>query len=470
MVQILFATQSDQSRSLPLSAQLLVNLFTEKQSPGAKSQAPLFGVPGMTAFAACGTSGPVRGFWLLNDILYAVSADSLYSVALSGATVLVGSHISGSQVVSMSDNGTQLCIVNGAAGWIYTIAGGLVPITSPAFYPANTVTFFDGYFVFDRAGTNEFFISALYDGLSYNGLDFATAEAQPDFVVATTQNLQLLFIFCQTHIEMWYDAGTADFPFQRYAGGVINYGCVSPYTILKQDGAIFFLGADKVFYRLQANIPIRISTHAIEHIIAQDFDITAALCFTYTLEGHKFINLVLPYSMVSLVYDISTGLWHNRESWDQNSVSLGRWRANCAINAYGKNYVGDAFNGNVSLVDWTVYTEQGNTIRGRAVSATLHQDRKRLFMSRFELDVQAGVGLASGQGSDPQIMMQVSVDGGQTFRTLQPWRSMGMIGQYLKRLRWLRQGQGRQLTIAVEITDPVPRVLIAAHADISIGM
>jgi hypothetical protein len=47
---------------------------------------------------------------------------------------------------------------------------------------------------------------------------------------------------------------------------------------------------------------------------------------------------------------------------------------------------------------------------------------------------------------------------------------MGAIGQYLKRLRWLRQGQGRQIVFMLSITDPVPRTIIAAHVDFSVGM
>lgn len=468
MPAILFAQESAESRSLPLSAQRLVNLFVESQPQGAKSQTPLFGVPGMSAFAAAG-NGPIRGGWVMGGTAYVVSNTQLYSLATDGTATLLGDGIGGTNNVSMSDNGTQLCIVNGANGWIYSVATGLIQIASDAFYPANTVTFYDGYFVFDRIGTNEFFLSALYDGTSYNGLDFASAESQPDFVTATMQNLELLFIFCQAHIEIWYDAGSADFPFQRYSGGALNYGCVSPLTVVKQDGALFFLGSDKVFYRMQGNTPFRVSNHPMEHIIAQDPNITQAFCFAYTLEGHKFVVLTLPASQRTLVLDISANnRWHERESWDQNNVTLNRWRANCAF-VYNENtYFGDAYNGNVNLCDWSVYTELGNTIRGLAYSIAYHQDRKRLFFSRFELDIQNGVGAADAP--DPQIALSWSIDGARTWKTLQPWRSMGRVGEYLKRLRWLRMGNGRQWVFCISITDPVPRVIIAAHADWSVGM
>jgi hypothetical protein len=57
-------------------------------------------------------------------------------------------------------------------------------------------------------GTNQWFLSALYDGFSYDALQFASAEALPGEVVATAQNLQLLYVFTTSHIELWYNAGT----------------------------------------------------------------------------------------------------------------------------------------------------------------------------------------------------------------------------------------------------------------------
>jgi len=471
VTQILFAVESAESRSPPLNSERLVNFFTERQSQGAKSQTPLFGVPGLTLYATAG-SGPIRGEWYMANVQYVVSGEQLYQINTDGTSLLLGSGILGTGVVSMSDNGTQLCIVNSAQGFIYSVAGGFQQITDPAFYPANTVTFFDGYFVFDRIGTNQFFLSSLYDGTTYNGLDFASAESSSGWLVGTCQNLQLLFLFKEDLIELWYDAGASDFPFQRYAGGVIDRGCLSPYTILKQDNAIFFLGNNGVFYRLQANVPIRVSNHAMEHIIAQEVDRAGISCLTYTWEGHQFVSMTLPTLQRTLVFDISTGKWHERESWDQNNQSLGRWRGNVAMDAIdgGQALIGDAFNGNIWRVDGNNFTEGGNTIRGLAFSVMIHADRKRVFISRFELDIQAGVGLTTGQGSNPQIMLAWSKDGGETFGSLQPWRSMGQQGRYLTRLRWMRMGQARQWCFCLSCTDSVRRVIIAAHADLAEGM
>jgi len=74
------------------------------------------------------------------------------------------------------------------------------------------------------------------------------------------------------------------------------------------------------------------------------------------------------------------------------------------------------------------------------------------------------------QGADPQIMLSVSDDGGRTFSLLQKWRSMGKLGEYTKRLRWLKMGQFRQRQIRLEVTDPVRRNIVGVYTDVSEGL
>lgn len=473
MPEIVFGLESYQSRSLPLSAQRLVNCFLEAQPQGAKSQVPLFGHPGLSNFVVVQDTPfnvGVRGMWNFRGVLYAVIGQELYRINSSGGYKKIGDGISGTSPVSMADNGTQLVIVNGTEGYLVDSSDVFQQIVDPNFYSANTVLFFDDYFVYDHRGTNQFFLSALGDGLSYNGLDFASAEAQPGFLTTIAQNMQLLFLFAQNHIEMWYDAGLASFPFQRYAGGVIERGCISPRSVVLQDDALFFLGADKVFYRLQGNVPIRISTHAIEHAFQSYGDITDAFSFTYTFEGHKFVVLTFPSVPHTWVYDISTKLWHERESMTSSEVSIGRWRGNCAVEIYGKVLIGDYNSSVIGYLDWGNKTEYGNTIQMMATSSTLHQDRLPIFIGRLELDMQVGTSDGTGQGADPKVYLQWSKDGAQTWSKIQPARSLGKIGEYLTRIRWLNIGRAYQFVFRIIITDPVLRVLIGTHSDIDVGM
>lgn len=468
MAEILLAVESSRSRAPQLNSERLLNFMTERQPAEAKGQAPLFGCPGIDTF--CNTMGaPSRGACMFQGSAMFVQGRFLWEIKANGAFVLQGVGIGGALPVGMGSNGVQLMIVNGVHGYTFDFTNGLQQVTSPAFQAARTVDVLDDYFLFDARDTREWFISSLLDGQTYSGLDFASAEGGQGNVIAVRQNLQLVFIFCVDHIEIWYDAGTADFPFQRYTGGIINYGTISPYAIVKQDGALFFLGADHVFYRLQANVPIRVSTHPIERLIAAEPDIQNATTYTFTVEGHKLIFLTLPHQQMTLCYDISTGKWHERDSVDAKYQSLGQYRASCALEAYSQVLVGDAYDGHIGQINWNTFTEYGLPMRGLIDSVTQHHDRMNIFCSRFELDVEAGVGLTVGQGSDPQFMLRKSTDGGMTHGPPQPWRSLGKQGEYKRRLRWLRQGKARQMGWRLEITDPVRWTIIAVHADIAVG-
>lgn len=469
MAIIPFATQSYRSPALPVSSQRCRNMYAEQQPQNAKTQVALFGAPGLVSFASVG-SGPIRGMWNMNEMVYVVSGSSLYSVSSTGVATQLGIGISGTNIVSMSDNGTQLCIVNGVNGYIYSTATGFIRIVDPAFNPADVVTFFDEYFVFNWTGTNKFFISNILDGTTYDALAFASAEVQPDYVLSIVNQQENLLIFGTRSIETWYDSGDVNFPFARYDGATIERGLGAALATVKEDNSVFFLGNDLIFYRLNGVVPVRVSTHAIEAAWRQYGTTSDAYCFSITYEGHKWVVITFPSANATWVFDIATELWHERMSFNTDGSEMGRWRGAQFVYCYGKNLIGDAYTNTIGYFNSSTYTEYGNPIIGELVAPVIHADRHRVFMSRFELDVQTGIGLTTGQGSDPQIMVNWSDDGGRTYSQLQQWNTMGKIGEYLIRLRWLRLGQFRQRVMKVTISDPVPRCIIANSVDIEAGL
>jgi hypothetical protein len=463
-LKIPFATQSYRSQSLPISAQRCVNMYAEKQSPDAKTDVAVFGCPGMVLFGTCG-SGPIRGMHKMGGVAYVVSGPTLYSVTSTGTATAIGGEVSGTGPVSMDNNGTQLVIVNGTNGYLYSALLGFVLISDTDFNAADTVQFFDQRFTFDWKNTNKWFASDLLDGTSYNALVFASAETRPDNVKAVVLNKQILLVFGDKTIEPWQDVGAANFPFERVPGVVIERGLAAPHATAKEDNSVFFLGEDRRFYRLDGLTPIGISTPAIDAEWQTYTTVSDAYCFAYGWSGHKFIVVNFPTANKTFVYDISTSLWHERESWDMNGRSLGRWRGNCHLPCYDRELIGDAYSGKIGYLSASTYTEFDTTVQALVTSPPIHSDRKRLFISRLEIDMEAGVGINTGQGSDPQVMMRSSKDGGRSYSTRQIWKSAGAIGANRSRLRWLRLGQARERVFELTISDPVKRTIIAAHGD-----
>lgn len=149
--------------------------------------------------------------------------------------------------------------------------------------------------------------------------------------------------------------------------------------------------------------------------------------------------------------------------------TLGAWRANCGVNWMGMALVGDMYSGVIGLSDFTNFTEYGNPMRLLITSPPIQSDRKRVFIRRFEVDVQTGVALESGQGSDPQLRLDWSKDGGMTFGPQLMSRSMGKTGEYAKRLRWLSLGESRAWVLRLTCTDPVRRTIIGTYIDQAVG-
>lgn len=469
MGQVQFATQSYTDTSLPVGSQRLVNLYAERCPPDAKTQVAVKGSPGVVSFGSAG-SGPIRGWSLMGGVLYLVSGTSLYSMSSTGAATFLGSVISGSGPVSMDNNGTQIVIVNGVHAYEYSVAGGFTVVNDVDFNAAKTVRFIDQRFAFDWAGTNKWFVSDTLDGTSADALAFASAESHPDNVIAIEIQHETIIVFGDTSIELWQNVGAANFPFERVPGATIDRGLASAYAIAKEDNTVFFLGEDCIFYKMPAGSITRISTHALEHEWARYAVVSDAVCYSYTFAGHKFIGLTFPTQSRTFEFDIASGLWHERQSWDLNGNPMGLWRFFCVIEAYGKTLVGDAFSGAVGYLSDTTYTELGNVMQGLAVAPSIHGDLKRMFHAGFYLDVETGVGIASGQGSSPQIMLDWSDDGGHTYTDQQEWTSLGAAGAYKTRVRWKRLGWSWDRRYRVTISDPVTRTILAAHADLMMGM
>jgi hypothetical protein len=63
------------------------------------------------------------------------------------------------------------------------------------------------------------------------------------------------------------------------------------------------------------------------------------------------------------------------------------------------------------------------------------------------------------------MTLEWSKYGGITWSTLQLPRSMGLIGEYINRLRWINLGNSRTWVFRLTCTDPVRRYVIGAYAD-----
>lgn len=65
-------------------------------------------------------------------------------------------------------------------------------------------------------------------------------------------------------------------------------------------------------------------------------------------------------------------------------------------------------------------------------------------------------------GTDPQVMLRTSNDGGRTYVS-ERWRSAGKTGEYTRRVRWTRCGSARRRVYEVIVSDPIPWRITGAY-------
>ena len=456
-----------ESDSLPISAQECTNFYPNIAQAPALNQETLFGTPGLTQVAKASDIENCRGAHEMNGVPYFVIGNKLYSMSSSYALTDHG-QIAGSGRVSMADNGTQLLLlVPGGNGYIYNHVADTFAQITDADFTANgnpqQVVFIDGFFCL-TTDTKKFIVSALNDGLSYNALDFGTAESDPDEIVAPIVFKNQLFIGGSQTIEAFQNIGGADFPFQR-TGLFLSKGISSPFSIQSIQDTFVFVGAgtneSPAIWALNGNNVAKISTTAIDKELsalteAQILDIYS---WAYAEKGAYFVGFALPGT--TLVYDTISKRWHERKSFVDGS--LGAYRVNALVRAYNQLWAGDLVDGRIGLLAQNVYTEYDTEIRRTIVTQPFQNNMDSFVLPELELTVESGVGNSSA--ADPKVGLERSVDG--KIWSDARYRSIGKVGEYNRRVIWNRNGRASRFELfRFTISDPVKPVFIQMTADI----
>ncbi len=468
-VQVPLAVASDRSETLAFSSQRLINMFPEKSQFGGKSPFVLLWAPGLKLFGTGVGTGPWRGGIVMDDVLYIVSGGTFYRVNSGGLGTAIGP-VNGSGYVSMATVETQICIATSEEdGYHYDSGTGtLQKITDNEFYGGTSVTALDGYFIWSSGGANptRFQISALLDGLSYDAFDFASAESTATELMRVFLVGSQLFMFKPDRIEIWYNSGNADFPFERMNTTIIPKGLAAKFSPALLDNTVFFLGRDDeagggpIVYKINGYTPEVISTPAVARALAEVGDLYSIRGCSYVKDNHAFYGVLLPNG-TSWFYDVSLGEWHERQTYAQS-----RWLGNGLMSAYGKTIVGSHADGALYQFDKNTLYDAGTIpITAEITCPTFGTDPDLKRCSRLRLDMEAGVGITTGQGSDPIVDLTISDDRGETFSSDLPC-SIGKIGHYDYGVQWFQLGQFRSRVHKFRITDPVRRAVIALYADI----
>jgi hypothetical protein len=445
-----FGTQSYVHRSKPLSAQRMVNCYLEVAPPAAKTAAAVVPSYGIESFATVGT-GPMRGGCVVDGVPFVVSGQSLYRISSSGTATSLGT-IPNLDDVTMMGDGINVIVVTNTDGYVYD-GSSVSQITDSDFPGADWVLYFDGYAVIAEPNSGRIYIAGPLDPKNWNALDFATAEGAPDDILWGVVDHRELFLFGRESIEVWYNSGNADFPFERVPSGFIEQGIMSKWAAGKCDNSVYFLGNDCIAYRLEGYTPVRVSHHAFEQAV-EGYSNKTCRVIPFVEGGHKMV--AFRFADACWVYDISTQLWHERQSYGYDT-----WRGKFVLHAYDSYLVADSESASLGKLSGDTFTEFGGILRTECTSPAIWDQNRLISHSLLELCFESGVGLQTGQGSNPLVMLQFSDDGGRTWSS-ERTASLGEIGEYKTRVRFTRLGASRDRVYRFALSDPVRRTMTNA--------
>jgi len=460
-------------RSSAVNSRKVVNWLPRVEDKQAKGTLTLYPTPGLLSFGTGGTGGCRGNGVVLNNKAYIVNGNSLLQIDENNIITSVGTLATSQGPVCIAAGFADLLIVDGTSGYTYD-GVTFATITDADFPQADWCTWSGQYYIVNSHGTSTFFISAINDPSTWSSLDQSTAERRADPIMRPIEfRGDLLLIGTETS-ELYFNSGNRLFPWEAYPNSVLEFGTLAPASVAIAGPNLFMLsqireGGAQIL-RVTSSQPIVISTKDIEWAISQMGVSNDAIGMTYQLDGHVIYQISFPSADRTFCFDVTTGMWHERASYQTaGEMGQGRHRAGGVVFHNGNIIMGDYATNDFYMLSSTTYTDNGEPVIRICRSPVITQKRYQIFYSRLEVEFERGVGLTSGQGSNPLAMLRWSDDGGHTWGNILT-ASIGTTGAYGTRAIWYRLGSARDRIFEISISEPVNATLIDAFADIRIGI
>lgn len=436
------------------------NFYLEKnESDGAPTPWAQLPTPGTINFASV-SQAPGRATFSIGGEAYFVAGYAFWEVDSAGGTTQRGTverNAFPATISANGDAGDQLFITSGDVGYCYDRTTHAFTTVQPV--GCTMGASIDGRFIYLDASTGTLYASALYDGTTWNPTHYAQSTAGDPWIALAVTPDRLIHVFGESTSEVLADQGLPGFPFATIQEAFLPFGIAAPYAFTVDTSVTWLTQTAKgrgQIVRAQGYTPLRVSNHGIEATIARYTTIGDAIAWSYQQQGHPFVGFTFPTQRATWVVDEATSKWHSRSYWNTATGTAEAYRPGFTMQAFGKTLVADRVTGSIYELTPTSFTDvNGALIRRTRQPAPQTIDRRRFVVDAFELVGDVGVGLISGQGSDPQAMLRVSRDGGQTFGN-EHWTTLGAMGQYRTRVIWTQLGNCRSFVPQLVITDPVP--------------
>lgn len=489
-----FIGGSYQSQSLATDCERTSNYYPEiVESDAGKNRVVLYRAPGMRVFGTAPDFDfrPARGSIQVDGKCYRANGDELLEILSTGANIFIGTIAQNDRMAQFATNSAgQVAVASGGELYIIETATNTlthVPV-SDSFFGADAVTFGNSYFIVLSRDLSQFQISDFNNGLVWDAGDVSGRIPMSDDTVNIIWDRGLLWIMTGRQTQIWADQADVNFPFFPMGAAIIETGLAAKDTLCQFAGSLIWVAQNsrgaRVCMRAAGNTPQRVSTHAVEYAWSQYSTVGDAVAYVRQDRGHTFYRVTFPTADKTWELDDTTGFWTQPNFTD----TLGNQHCRPErdhVYCFDTHLVGIGDTGGIIapgvVMDLTpdYYYDDGYLpgpgalihfpiVRDR-IAPLPNNENKRMFLNRFELEFQRGIGLDGSTFTDPTFMLRNSWDGGYTWGNELSMRA-GSIGQYTARAFKNRLGSGRDPAIWIRTSDPVNYCLINAYVEMEAGI
>lgn len=453
-----------QNRSRPVSAQRTINMYQQLNELG-KDAFVLYSFPGQLLVSTV-ADGEDRGMHDMDTVLYRIVGNSLFSVDSSGVHTNRGT-IDGVKRCIMANDGINLVIVADNIVYVYESSSETLTInTNVNLVNVLSVTIINNQFIYTTADLS--FMAEPGQPTNISGLNAIGAESNPDKLVRDYVFNQTIYRFGVKTTEPWYNTDDGTPPIDRIDGQQFSIGLVAINSLTNTDRALYWLGDDHAVYRVSGGINERISDDGLSNTIERMSVIDDAFGYAITLQGQDFYIITFPSEGRTFVVNESLGKngWFELRSFPNLAYS-----GTSAILIYGKTFI--ASRGKLLTLELDTYTQDSDTMSRERIGLPITRKNvpragikgRALHLSRMEFVVETGVGLITGQGESPQMMVDFSIDGGDSFIDEQ-WVDLGKLGERVLNVQADVNIVADEIIPRIRISDPVSLTISSTLIDV----
>lgn len=301
----LLASTENRRNAIQIDPQL-INGYIEKTTDG-----DFIVVKRPGYFLSIAHQGLGRGIYRWKDKLFYIIGGTLYC----DFDVIGNINTAGGMYTFTSVLGaTPKLVLHNKTNAYYTTGGAPVSITLPSTNLVPGAAYLDGTLYIGTALEANIYGSGINDPTTWNALNVIKAQSEPDEIKYVTKQLSYVVVMKEWTIEGFWNAGNpVGSPLSRAPGTLLPFGCKAAESVQEFENVIIWAaqtrsGAVSIMM-MEGMRAQTISTPSIERLLTTTGWTSEVWSWSARINGHRFYALTIKIIDLTLVYDLTTGLW-----------------------------------------------------------------------------------------------------------------------------------------------------------------